>query len=166
MRGNQRRRANFGSHYHQGGKVSKRLKDYLERLDGHVRCDIFAASCHLTTNPSSGCGVISKTLPFSAKARLEAGYCFAAASERECLNHACFSRPMPSIGVRCHELRIRDESHAWRIIYRPDVNGVLIVDVFDKNQDRTPKNIIDHCKRVLKRYDKARAKSSTKYESA
>jgi phage-related protein len=90
---------------------------------------------------------------------------FAAASERECLNQACF-RPMPSIGVRCHELRIRDESHAWRIIYRPDVDGVLIVDVFDKNQDRTPKNIIDHCKRVLKRYDKARAKSSTQYESA
>src|ERR1043165_4670864 len=77
-----------------------------------------------------------------------------------------FSRPMPSIGVRCHELRIRDESHAWRIIYRPDVDGVLIVDVFDENQDRTPKNIIDHCKRVLKRYDKARAKSSTQYESA
>ena len=165
MRGNQRRRANLGSHYHQGGKVSKRLKDYLERLDGHVRCDIFAASCHLTTNPSSGCGVISKTPPFSAKARLEAGYCLRLLQRGNVLTMPV-SRPMPSIGVRCHELRIRDESHAWRIIYRPDVDGVLIVDVFNKNQDRTPKNIIDHCKRVLKRYDKARAKSSTQYESA
>ena len=75
------------------------------------------------------------------------------------------SRPMPSIGVRCHELRIKDESHAWRIIYRTDVNRILVVDVFDKNQNRTPKNIIDHCKKVLTRYDKARAES-TQYGSS
>ena len=66
-----------------------------------------------------------------------------------------FSRPMPSIGPRCHELRLTDESHTWRVIYRVDVDAVLIVDVFDKNQNKTPKNVIDTGKKTLGGYDKA-----------
>ena len=66
------------------------------------------------------------------------------------------SRPMPSIGPRCHELRIADVRHAWRIIYRADVDGVLIVNIFDKKQNKTPKDVIHNCKRVLDGYDKAR----------
>ena len=30
------------------------------------------------------------------------------------------SRPLPTIGSRCHELRIRDQNINWRIIYRID----------------------------------------------
>jgi phage-related protein len=70
------------------------------------------------------------------------------------------SRPMPSIGPRCHELRIKDESHAWRIIYRADVDGILIVDIFDKKQDKTPKRVIHSCKRELDTYDKAKKGSA------
>lgn len=64
------------------------------------------------------------------------------------------SRPMPSIGVRCHELRIGDVYHTWRVIYRTDVDAVLVVDVFDKNQNKTPKNVIERCKKILSGYDK------------
>jgi phage-related protein len=42
------------------------------------------------------------------------------------------SRPMPTIGARCHELRVVDEGATWRIIYRLDADAVVIVDVFSK----------------------------------
>ena len=48
-----------------------------------------------------------KTPPFSAKARIEAGVLLRRLQrgDRVTLPH---SRPMPSIGVRCHELRVPD----------------------------------------------------------
>jgi phage-related protein len=42
---------------------------------------------------------------------------------------------MPAIGSRCHELRIRDRDHTWRIIYRLDPDAVLILAIFDKKTD-------------------------------
>jgi phage-related protein len=44
------------------------------------------------------------------------------------------SRPMPQIGPRCHELRIRDSANnvIWRIIYRLDPDVVVIAEVFCK----------------------------------
>jgi phage-related protein len=63
------------------------------------------------------------------------------------------SRPMPSIGSRCHELRIVDETATWRIIYRLDVDAVVIAEVFSKKTARTPKLVIDNCQRRLRRYD-------------
>jgi hypothetical protein len=41
------------------------------------------------------------------------------------------SRPMPSIGRRCHELRINDGDLSWRIVYR--VDGRLAPVVADKH---------------------------------
>ena len=61
---------------------------------------------------------------------------------------------MPVIGPRCHELRIKDVSHSWRIVYRIDIDAVLVVDVFDKNQSKTPKNVVENCKKRLTQYDK------------
>ncbi len=63
------------------------------------------------------------------------------------------SRPMPSIGARCHELRIRDEGKQWRLIYRIDVDAILVVDLFRKTTQKTPKQAIDRCKRRLRQYD-------------
>ena len=63
------------------------------------------------------------------------------------------SRPMPSIGERCHELRIRDAEKNWRIIYRIDDDAILIVEVFNKSTRTTPKNVIDICKKRLSKYD-------------
>ncbi len=62
------------------------------------------------------------------------------------------SRPMPGIGSRCHELRINDEYMTWRIVYRIDSDAVVILEVFDKKTNRTPKNVIDICKDRIKAY--------------
>ena len=62
---------------------------------------------------------------------------------------------MPSIGRRCHELRINDEKITWRIVYRTDQDAIVILEVFDKKTNRTPKTIIDVCTARLKDYDDA-----------
>jgi phage-related protein len=62
------------------------------------------------------------------------------------------SRPMPIIGPRCHELRIVDRDLTWRIIYHLDVDAVVILDVFVKKSETTPKAVIDNCRRRLAEY--------------
>jgi phage-related protein len=57
------------------------------------------------------------------------------------------SRPIPGIGVRCHEMRIVDERATWRIIYRLDDDAVVIVDVFSKKTRQTPGRVIRRCVR-------------------
>jgi phage-related protein len=59
---------------------------------------------------------------------------------------------MPSIGARCHELRIRGEDVTWRIIYRLEPDAVLILEVFKKKTEATPTTVIEECKRRLARY--------------
>ncbi|MGK0258210.1 MAG: phage-related protein [Candidatus Azotimanducaceae bacterium] len=63
------------------------------------------------------------------------------------------SRPMPSIGRRCHELRITDSDGIWIIVYRTDEDAILISDVFSKKTAKTPKSVLDTCKRRIRRYD-------------
>ncbi len=65
------------------------------------------------------------------------------------------SRPMPSIGPRCHELRVRDEDQNWRIVYRLDPDAIVIVTVFAKAAQQTPKRVINDCQRRLRAYDEA-----------
>jgi phage-related protein len=93
-----------------------------------------------------------KTPPFSKAARLEAGFLLRQLQSgiKLSLPH---SRPMPSIGARCHELRINDENKTWRIVYRLDDDAIIILDVFEKKSQTTPKKVIENCKRRLKLYD-------------
>ena len=63
------------------------------------------------------------------------------------------SRPMPSIGPRCHELRLSDAGREWRIVYRLDADAIVIVDVFAKATRRTPGRVIKACQRRLTLYD-------------
>jgi len=63
------------------------------------------------------------------------------------------SRPMPGVGARCHELRIRDENRNWRIIYRIDDDAIVIAEVFQKTSRQTPRRIIDVCQRRMRDYD-------------
>lgn len=63
------------------------------------------------------------------------------------------SRPMPAIGRRCNELRIRDDNQTWRIVYRVDEDVVLVLQVFSKKTQKTPKSVIVNCKAILSRYD-------------
>ena len=93
-----------------------------------------------------------KTPPFSREARIHAGVLLRRLQlgERLGMPH---SRPMPSIGRRCHELRIRDENETWRIVYRFDEDAILILEVFSKKSRATPQAILDVCKRRLERYN-------------
>ena len=95
-----------------------------------------------------------KTPPFSQAARLEAGYLLRKLQRGEALGMP-HSRPMPSVGGRCHELRINDETAAWRIVYRLDADAVVILEVFSKKSRAIPKAVIDACKRRLRDYDNA-----------
>ena len=60
---------------------------------------------------------------------------------------------MPSIGVRCHELRIVDSDKAWRLVYRIDSDAVVIAEVFAKTTRATPRQAIENSKSRLKNYD-------------
>jgi phage-related protein len=93
-----------------------------------------------------------KTPPFSAIARVEAGYLLRLLQKGEKLSLP-HSRPMPGIGTRCHELRIVDETKIWRIIYRIDTDAIVVLEVFEKKTQKTPKHVIDTCKRRIKEYD-------------
>jgi phage-related protein len=95
-----------------------------------------------------------KTPPFSKDGRIEAGTLLRRLQESELLGLP-HSRPMPSIGSRCHELRIRDEGQNWRIIYRLDRDAIVIADVFAKTTRQTPKHVIQICQRRLRIYDEA-----------
>jgi phage-related protein len=95
-----------------------------------------------------------KTPPFSREARLEAGHLLRRLQRGERLGMPN-SRPMPSMGPRCHELRINDATVSWRIIYRIDVDAIVILEVFSKKSRQTPRPVIDACKRRIKEYDNA-----------
>jgi hypothetical protein len=49
---------------------------------------------------------------------------------------------MPSVGPRCHELRIVDADATWRVIYRRDADAIVIAEVFSKKTRATPKQVI------------------------
>lgn len=67
------------------------------------------------------------------------------------------SRPMPIIGRKVHELRVKDEGAEWRIVYRLDPDAVVIVEVFNKETRDTPRRVVETCQRRLREYDKAAA---------
>lgn len=94
-----------------------------------------------------------KTPPLSAAARVEAGFLLRRLQRGESVGMP-HSRPMPVIGARCHELRVIDENTTWRIMYRADPDAVLVVDVFAKKTQATPKTVIDICKKRLQAWDK------------
>lgn len=94
------------------------------------------------------------TPPFSTEARREAGGLLRMLQGGEVLSMP-HSRPMPSIGARCHELRVRDAGGSWRVIYRIDTEEIVIVEVFRKKTQQTPQQVIETCKERLKRFDAA-----------
>jgi phage-related protein len=95
-----------------------------------------------------------KTPPLSRSARLEAGFLLRQLERGELLSMPQ-SRPMPGVGARCHELRINDAAGTWRVIYRIDSDAIVILEVFAKKTGKTPKTIIDTCRKRLKEYDDA-----------
>ena len=95
-----------------------------------------------------------KTPPFSQAARLEAGFLLRRL-QRGAKLAMPHSRPMPSLGARCHELRIIDADGSWRLIYRVDADAIVIASVFAKKSEKTPKAMLERCRLRLKEYDRA-----------
>ena len=93
-----------------------------------------------------------KSPPLSKEARIEAGYLLRMLQAGHSLSLP-HSRPMPSVGPRCHELRINDKTSTWRIIYRIDDDAVLILEVFQKKTAKTPKSVIETCQQRAKKFD-------------
>ena len=95
-----------------------------------------------------------KTPPLSQASRIEVGYLLRLLQKGQAMGMPQ-SRPMPVVGLRCRELRVRDAGADWRIAYRLDADAVVILEVFAKNTRATPKTVIDACTRRLKEYDRA-----------
>ena len=98
-----------------------------------------------------------KTPPFSKDARFEVGLLLRLLQRGHKIDMPK-SRPMPSIGAACHELRIVDNvaNKTWRLTYRLDDDAIVIGEVFAKKTRATPKQVIDSCKRRMKLYDAIR----------
>jgi phage-related protein len=96
-----------------------------------------------------------RTPPLSTGARVEAGYLLRRLQKGESLSLP-HSRPMPSIGARVHELRIQDPSSGstWRIVYRTDPREIVVIDVFAKKTQATPRPVIERCKQRLRAWDR------------
>jgi phage-related protein len=95
-----------------------------------------------------------RTPPFSEAGRIEAGYLLRLLQKGQVLTMP-HSRPMPAIGARCHELRVRDAEASWRIVYRADSDAIVILAVFSKKTRATPKAVVEACMRRLGEYDGA-----------
>ena len=93
-----------------------------------------------------------KSPPFSIAARIEAGVLLRRLQRGESLSLPS-SRPMPSVGQRCHELRIVDRDDAWRIVYRIDRDAIVVVEVFSKKSSKTPSSVMERCRVRLRQYD-------------
>lgn len=92
-----------------------------------------------------------KTPPFGEKARIETGFLLRRLQQGTTLSLPQ-SRPMPVVGIRCHELRIVDRDQTWRIIHHVASDAVVILDVFAKKTEATPTAVIDTCRRRLAEY--------------
>jgi phage-related protein len=95
-----------------------------------------------------------KSPPLSREGRLQAGVLLRRLQRGENLPMP-YCRPMPSVGGRCHELRIVDEGGIWRILYRIDADAIVILDVYQKKTAKTPQRVIDACRQRLRDYDAA-----------
>lgn len=53
------------------------------------------------------------------------------------------------------ELRINDGRHAWRLIYHVAADAVVVLDVFSKQTQTTPRGRIAACRKRLRAFQQA-----------
>src|SRR3989454_8216289 len=82
-----------------------------------------------------------KTPPFTAEARVEAGHLLRLVQLgwKVGMPH---SRPMPTIGPKCHELRVKDARSDWRVVYPGDFDAGGIANIFAQTTHKTPDRTI------------------------
>lgn len=93
-----------------------------------------------------------KSPPFSDEARSEAGFLLRMLQKGEKLEMPQ-GEPVPAVGPRCGAIRVPDESHTWRIMYRVDEDAVLVLEVYSKKSRKIPKEVIEICRKRLAGYD-------------
>jgi phage-related protein len=96
-----------------------------------------------------------QTPPVGSAARVEAGVLLRRLQGGESLGMP-YSRPLTAVGRRVRELRVDDGEtrRSWRIVYRIDPNAIVVVHWFEKQTQKTPKGVIDLCRRRLEEYDR------------
>ncbi len=81
---------------------------------------------------------------FPSAAKQDAGY------QLDRLQRGCVPmdfKPMPSIGAGVEEIRIRDESGAYRVIYTTRVaDAIWVLHAFQKKTQATPKRDVELAK--------------------
>ena len=92
-----------------------------------------------------------KTPPFSHDARIEAGFLLRRLQNGESLGMP-ISRPLPSVGPNCHELRVVDRDATWRIVYHLASDAVVILEVFSKKTRTLPTQLASAARRRLREY--------------
>jgi len=90
----------------------------------------------------------------STEARREMGFLLRRVQEGDCLSLP-HSRPMPSIGKACHELRVNDKTKTWRLFYFVDSDAIVILEIIEKKTQKTAKPTINLCHKRLKHYEKS-----------
>jgi len=124
----------------------------------YVRYDIIDIKADMPDKPLIWLRGEVKTPPFSAEARIRAGYLLRELQSGKKLALPD-SRPMPELGLACQELRVYDSESrkTWRIMYRVYSDAILILDVFAKKTNKTPKEILQVCRQRLTKYESALA---------
>lgn len=109
----------------------------------------------MNNRPLVWLGTEVHTPPFSTEARRHAGFLLREIQDGKRPSMPD-SRPMPSIGARVYELRVDDPYSrvTWRIIYRIDLDAIIISHVFAKKTQKTSIPIITVCKRRYQEYDR------------
>ena len=95
-----------------------------------------------------------KTPPFSPIARGEAGRLLRRLQGGIFLSMP-HSRPLPVVGERCHELRVRDETQNWRIIYRIDLKVIIVAVIFAKQGIPQQQRFFKVARQRFAKYDDA-----------
>ncbi len=91
----------------------------------------------------------------SRAARREMGFLLRQLQEGE-MPSLPHSRPMPSVGKACHELRVNDETKTWRLFYFIDAEAIVILEISEKKTQKTPQSVIGLCQARLKSYEQTK----------
>ena len=92
-----------------------------------------------------------KTPPITLGARRKLGFLLRKLQEGLTLSLPA-SRPMPDIENGCHELRVGDEVHEWRLVYSIEPDAILVLEVFRKSTRQTPTKVKESCRKRVRDY--------------
>ena len=72
------------------------------------------------------------------------------------------AKPLPAVGPKCGELRVRDAGHNWRIVYHIDDEVIVILDVFAKTSPQSQTQSIERCRSRLAEFKAIKAATKKK----